>query len=438
MKKDAGIPRRRFLNQGAGVLGAALAAPSVVASAVLGKDGDAAPSERITMGFIGLGGQGSGHLGGGAWTYLAGGYVATEGVQVLAVCDVWRDRRENARNRVNQYYEGKSGKGKYRACEAYNDLRDLLARDDIDAVLIATPIHWHAPMIVLAAKAGKDVYCEKPTALTIRESQAAVEAVKRYGRVFQAGTQQRSEYGGKFRRACELVRSGRIGQLKCAYAYRPGGGFCPEAGVGSKPVPVPEALDWDLWLGPVPWRPYANNAHAHLFGDGGINWGQHHYDIVQWGLGTDDTGPIEIYWEDGKLAYKYANGVVVYGCGYPGEKVGGSGGVCFVGTEGRIAVDRENLVAVPSKILDEPLGPSDVRLYHSDSHSRNFLECIRTRKPTICDIGTAHRAASVLLLGGIAQRLGRPLKWDPVKEEFVGDDDANLLRSYALREPWRI
>jgi len=413
-----------------------MAAPWLVPSSVLGAEGRTPPGGRVGMGFIGLGGQGSGHLGGGAWTYLPGGYLATEGVQVLGVCDVWRDRRERARDMVNGYYAKKTGAGAYRACEAYVDFRELLARDDLDAVLIATPIHWHALMTILAAKAGKDVYCEKPTAVTLGKSRAVAETVRRYGRVFQAGTQQRSEYGEKFYRACELVRNGRIGEPKCAYAYCPGGYFQADAGMG-RPVEVPEGFDWDLWLGPAPWRPYANQAHAHLFGDGGINWGQHHYDIVQWGLGTDDTGPVEIGFEDGTLAYRYANGVVVYGGPCPGQPVGGSGGACFVGSEGRIAVDREHLVAEPAKILDEPRGPDDVPLYRSTSHSRNFLDCVRTRERTICDAETAHRAASVMLLGGIAMRLGRTLRWDPAREVFEGDDEADRLRNYALREPWR-
>jgi predicted dehydrogenase len=412
------------------------AAPYVVPATALGAGAASAPSERITMGFIGLGHQATGHLLGGAWTYLTGGYVARQDVQVLAVCDVRRDRRQQIRDRVNQFYEGKFEQGTYQSCVAYNDFRELLARDDIDAVLIGTPIHWHGPMTIMAAKAGKDVYCEKPCTLTIAEGRAMVDAVRRYGRVYQAGTQQRSEYGGKFRQACELVRSGRIGELKKVYAYRDGGGYAPEAGFGS-PVPEPEGFDWDLWLGPVPWRPYAGRAHAHLFGDGGINWGQHHFDIVQWGLGTDDTGPVEVYWEGGTHAYRYGNGVVVYGAGYPGESVGGSGGACFVGTEGRIAVDRGKLVADPANVLDKPLGPDEVHLYKADSHSGNFLQCIRTRQPTICDVETSHRAMSVLLLGGIAKRLGRPLKWDPVKEEFLDDDEANRMRSYAWREPWR-
>jgi predicted dehydrogenase len=434
MRTIQGITRRGFLK---GALAAA-AAPYVVASSSLGGEGRPPPSERIAMGFIGVGTQGGGHLVGGAWTYLTGGYLARDDVQVLAVCDIVRGKRDGLTQRVNAYYADKLGKGAYKACEAYNDFRDVLARRDVDAVLIATPVHWHSLMSIMAAKAGKDVYCEKPISLTIREGRAMADAVRRYGRVYQAGTQQRSCYGGKFRRACEYVRSGRIGRLKAVYAMLGGGGFTPGPGPGAKGVPVPDGIDWDLFLGPAPWTPYPGGLDAHMFGWGSINWGQHHYDIVQWGIGSDDTGPTEIGWEDGNLALKYANGVVVYGCPYPGESVGGTGGCTFVGTDGRIAVDRESLVAYPSKILEQPLGPKDVHLYKSNDHSTNFLDCVRTRKRTISDAETAHRAMSVILVGGIATQVNRPLKWDPREERFPGDPGADRLLSVAMRAPWHI
>src|SRR6266567_2090492 len=193
------ITRRQFLGRSATALGSVLAAPAFVPVSVLGRNGTFAPSERITMGFIGVGGQGSGHLLGGAWTYVAGGYAGRKEVQVLAVCDVWRDRRERACQRVNAHYAEVYGKENYKSCTPYTDFRQVLERPDIDAVLIATPAHWHATMAAMAAAAGKDIYCEKPTAVTISESQATLAAVRRYGRVYQAGTQQRSEYGAKFR-----------------------------------------------------------------------------------------------------------------------------------------------------------------------------------------------------------------------------------------------
>jgi len=434
MRTIHGITRRGFLKTAA----VAVLAPYVVPAAARGADGATAPSERVAMGFIGLGTQGGGHLVGGAWTYLTGGYLAREDVQILATCDVVRAKREGYRKRVNDYYAQKAGKPEAKVCEAYNDFRDVLARDDIDAVLIGTPVHWHSLMALMAAKAGKDVYCEKPISLTIAEGRAMADAVRRYGRVYQAGTQQRSCYGGKFRRACELVRSGRIGQLKAVYAMLGGGGFTPGDRPPAGGQPVPDGLDWDLWLGPAPYRPFTGNLDAHMFGWGSINWGQHHYDIVQWSIDGDRTGPAEIGWDDGKLAYKYASGVVVYGCPYPGENVGGTGGACFVGTEGRIAVDRESLVAYPPKILEQPLSPRDTHLYHSNDHSSNFLDCVRTRARTICDAETAHRAMSIILVGGIATMVNRPLKWDPVREEFPGEPEANRMLSVAMRPPWHI
>jgi hypothetical protein len=389
------------------------------------------------MGFIGVGGQGGGHLLGGAWTYVTGGYAGRKDVQVLAVCDTWRDRRERACKRVNDNYAAAYGKTNYRSCEPYADFREVLDRDDIDAVLIATPAHWHATMAAMAAEAGKDIYCEKPTAVTVRESQAMLAAVRRYSRVYQAGTQQRSEYGGKFRQACEFVRSGRIGKLQAIYAYRDGGGiFWPSRFGPAKPIP--DGLDWDLYLGPAPWLPYDGIASAHRFDIGELNWGQHHYDIVQWAADADSTGPVSAFIEDGRSCYKYANGVVVYGKGYAGEPVGGEGGACFVGSAGRIAVDRSALVSDPPDIVREPLRADETHLYRSDSHSGNFLECVRTRKKTICDADIAHRAASALLVSGLAKQLNRTVKYDPQAEECPGDEEANRLLSIAKRPPWCI
>ncbi len=437
MNSAAAITRRSFLRQTTTALAAACAGPAVIPASALGRGGAMAPSERIAMGFIGIGGQGGGHLLGGAWTYVAGGYAGRKDVQVLAVCDVWRERREKACKKVNDHYAEVYGQGGYPSCEAYTDFRQVLDRSDIDAVLIASPAHWHATMAAMAAEAGKDIYCEKPTAVTVRESQAMLAAVRRYGRVYQAGTQQRSEYDGKFRRACEFIHSGRIGKLQAIYAYRDGGGvFWPKRFGAAKPVP--EDLDWDLYLGPAPWIPYDGNTGAHRFDIGELNWGQHHYDIVQWAAGADDTGPVEIFMEGDRSGYKYASGVVVHGKPYPGEPVGNVGGACFVGSKGRIAVDREALVSDPPDIVREPLRPDEVHLYRSTSHAGNFLECVRTRKRPICDADIAHRAASALLLGGVAKQLNRTLKWDPNAERFIKDDEANRLLSIAKRAPWCI
>jgi len=428
------ISRRKFLCTAAC---AGVAAPFVVPASALGKNGAVTPSERIAMGFIGVGGQGRGHLLGGAWTYLTGGYTGREDVQILGVCDVRQGRREEAVARVNEHYAGTYEKGTYKSCEPYIDFRELLARDDLDAVLIATPIHWHALMSIMAAKAGKDVYCEKPTALTIHESRAVADTVKRYGCVYQAGTQQRSEYDSKFRIACEFVRSGRIGTLKEVYCYLGGAGinWVKKFGPGK---PVPEGFEWDLFLGPAPFSPYGTvGEDAHYYGTGSINWGQHHYDIAQWGIGADDTGPVEIDMQNGHVVYRYANGVLLHGCIPPGD-VWRQGGALFIGTEGRINVHRDLLDIEPREIAKQPLGPEEVHLNKSISHSGNFLECIRTRQLTMCHGESTHRAISVMLLGGIEEILKRPLKWDPEQERFIDDEEANKMPSVVMRPPWRV
>jgi predicted dehydrogenase len=430
------MTRRAFLRHGSRAACAAAAVPFIIPASALGRDGHVAPSERTTVGFIGVGGQGRGHLLGGAWTYIAGGYTAREDVQLLAICDVIRDRREEACRAVNAFYAARSGSGAYRCCEAVNDFRNLLARSDIDAVLVATPIHWHETMTILAARAGKDIYCEKPTAITIRASRAMADTVTRYGRVFQAGTQQRSEYGGNFRTACTVVRSGMIGDVREVYAWRPGGTFSWQAGRGT-PLPVPDGLDWDLFLGPAPWMPYDGVAHAHRFcGVGDINWGPHHYDFIQWALGMDHSGPIEVFFEGDVLQYRYANGVVVHACGCPEGGPGAVGGARFIGTRGWVAADRDGIAAEPPSLLRSVPDPRSAGVYYSTSHSGNFLECVRTRQPTICGPESSHRAASMVILGGLALELKRPLKWDPAKETFPGDDEANRLLSTAFRAPW--
>lgn len=431
--------RRGFLKT-VGAAATALSAPLLVPASVLGRDGAVSPNEKIAMAFIGLGGQGTGHLLGGAWTYVPGGYMARPDVQVLAVCDVRRERRLSAQQRCNQMYAQKLGQASYRGVLAYNDFREVLARADIDAVLIAVPYHWAALLATMAMRAGKDVYCEKPIAITAREGRTVIDTAKRFGRVYQAGMQQRSEYAGRFRIACELVRNGRIGQLKEVYAYRLPGALFPSAWTSDRSVPVPAGFDWDMWLGPLPWRPYGGEAGHTLTGlfVGDVNWSPHHYDIIQWTVNPEVTAPIEAQYDNGQVRYHYTNGVVVHSQEYPGERIGSDGGACFVGTEGRIVVDRENLVSYPARILNEPLRPEDSRVYHASSHSGNFLECIRTRRLTICHPETAVYTMNAILTGGLALALQRKVTWDPVKFEFIGDDEANRLRSYAARPPWRV
>lgn len=446
LEPSSPLSRRQFLRQ-AGLAAAVLSAPNFIPASALGRDGFIAPGERIAMGFIGLGGQGSGHLLGGAWTYVQGGYIARDDVQVRAVCDVRQERRDHAHRRCNEIYAGKFGQAGYNGVQSYNDFREVLARPDLDAVLIAVPYHWAAPLATMAMQAGKDVYCEKPVAITVRESRNLIETSKRFSRVYQAGTQQRSEYGGKFRQACDLVRNGRLGQLKEVYAYRQPGALFPSAWTSDRSVPVPAGFDWDLWLGPIPWRPYGGEAGHALSGMfvGDVNWSPHHYDIIQWTVNPDVTAPIEVTYEakgarpdDAVIHYRYSNGVVVHSTAYPGEPIGNNGGACFVGTAGRLAVDRDKIVSYPGSILQEPLRPSDARMDRINSHSGNFLDCVRTRRQTICHPETAAYTINAILIGGIALVLQRTLKWDPVKNEFPGDEQANRLLSYAPRAPWRI
>ena len=446
MKHLHQFSRRQFLSRTTMALGATLAAPAFMPASVLGRNGATAPSERINMGFIGLGGQGTGHLLGGAWTYVPGGYAARKDVQVLAVCDVRRERREHARERCNRIYADRLGQAGYNGVQAYNDFREVLARPDIEAVLIAVPYHWAAPLATMAAEAGKDVYCEKPIAITVRQGRNLIGTCKRYSSIYQAGTQQRSEYGGKFRQACEWIRNGRIGQLKDVYSYRQPGAFYPTRWTTDNAQPIPEGFDWDLWLGPLAWRPYGGESGHALSGCfvGDVNWSPHHYDIIQWTINPDPNALIEVSYEakgprleDAIIHYRYANGVRVHSTSYPGENVGNDGGAVFVGTEGRIAVDRDSIVSYPGTILNQPLRPQDARVYHVDSHSGNFLECVRSRRLTICNPETAVYTINAVLIGGISMILKRDLKWDPVKAEFVGDAEANRLLSYTPRPPWR-
>jgi predicted dehydrogenase len=439
--------RRSFLRRTAAAVGTAVVAPAFLPASALGRGGLRAPSERINMGFIGLGPQGAGHLLGGAWTYVPGGYIARPEVQVLAVCDVRKNRRGDARKRCNEMYAQKFGQAAYDGVKACNDFREILARPDIDAVLLAVPYQWAAPMATMAVRAGKDVYCEKPVAITVREGRNLVDACRCNARIYQAGTQQRSEYAGKFRLACELIRNGRIGQLNDVYAVRQPGAFYPTPWTSDESQPVPEGFDWDMWLGPLPWRPYSGEVRQAISSCfvGDVNWAPHHYDFIQWVVNPDPTTPIEVSFEavgdkiqDAIVHYHCANGVVVHSTSYPNETAGKSGGACFVGTEGRIVVDRNNIVSYPENILRQPLRATDQRVYRADSHSGNFLECVRTRRRTISDPETAVYSMNAVLIGGISLILKRALTWNPVEAEFVGDAEANRLLSYTPRPPWRI
>ena len=440
MKYQVDLNRRTFLGRGARMLASAVVLPTLIPVTALGGKNRTPPSERVNMGFIGLGGQGTGHLLGGAWTYVPGGYIARNDVQVVAVCDVRRERLTHAWKRCREIYAQRLDQPNYDSVQAYSDFRNVLARTDIDAVLLALPYHWAALMSIMALRSGKDVYCEKPIAMTVRDAQCMVETARSYCRIYQAGTQQRSEYNGKFRQACEWVRNGRIGRLKEVYAYRQPGAFVPTAWTSDQSVPIPDGFDWDLWLGPLPWRPYGGSA-GHTLGGlfvGDVNWSPHHYDIILWTVNPDPGAKIDVEYDRGNVHYHYSNGVVVHSIGYPGEPMGGEGGACFVGTEGRIAVDRNNIVSYPARILKEPLKSDDERVYHADSHSGNFLECIRTRRQTICNPEVAAYTMNAILIGGISLALQRNVHWNPATLEFPGDETANRLLSYTPRPPWHL
>jgi len=430
MASRARIMRRRFLAAAA----TAMAAPLVIPSSVLGGNG-APPSERIGLGFIGVGRMGDVHV------RL---FAERSDVQVLALCDVQETRRQAANEVVEQRYWRREGARRGTGGVAvYNDFRDLLARDDIDAVVISTPEHWHAIQAIEAVQAGKDVYGEKPLSLTVREARDMVDAVRCYGRVFQTGSMQRS--APEFRVACEMVRSGKIGLLKSidVNVGDTTSGDCYLPG-----EPVPKGIDWDMWLGPAPWRPF--NAilcppphspdwpqwrrYRDYSGGQMADLGAHHFDIAQWGMGTDDTGPLEIIPPDGKevtrLSFKYANGVTVY------RNAAIAACCIFHGAEGRIAVGRGFLRTSPTSLMPRNLVAANRWTY--PEHHTDWLRSIRTRKKPICDVEIGCRSVTVAHLGNIALWLNRPLRWDPIKEEFPGDPEANRWLDRPKRAPWAL
>jgi len=401
------LRRRTFLKT------AALAAPLVIPASALGAGSRAAPSERIAMGAIGVGPRGSA---------VFREMTSQPGVQALAACDVDHSRLEHFHSQ---------------GLPVYQDFREMLARDDLDAVVIASPTHWKPLHTIAAAKAGKDVFCEKPMSLTVRDGRAMVTAIRRYARVYQHGTQQRSS--PEFRFACEMVRSGRIGQLNSVTIYVGG----PASDCYLPEQPVPKGLDWDMWLGPAPWRPFHPAVYRgwesfrDYSGGGMTGWGSHHFDIAQWGLAADDTGPVEIIPPDGKdvrlLTFRYGNGIEVYHANQMGEWA-----AVFEGSEGRIAVNRGKLQTWPPSIMQKPTAPGEVHLYHSPGHTADFIQAIRTRQKPVCDVEIGHRTMTVCHLGNIAFSVKRPLKWDPVKEQFVGDPGADRLLDRRRRPPWTL
>ncbi|HOA73263.1 MAG TPA: Gfo/Idh/MocA family oxidoreductase [Phycisphaerae bacterium] len=424
------------------VLKAATAAfgfPWIVRASALGAGSAVAPSNRITVGCIGVGGQG---------LYDMGQLLALPDVQVVAVCDPKRDRRDKARQIVNEHYKGD-------ACAAYNDFRELVARPDIDAVQIASTDHWHVLHALAAVRAGKDIYVEKPLGMSIQEAKVLRAACHRYGRRFQFGTQQRSS--PQFRQACELAINGRLGKLRAIKVSAPVGVFERTGNVRYTPAPVPEGFDYEMWLGPAPAAPYTPKRcvspfwfHISDYSLGYIaGWGIHHIDIAQWGNGTELTGPTEIEASgvfpakdslcDNPLSWdatmKYANGVILHFTSDGGPI---RHGVRFEGDRGWVHVDRGSITAEPASLLREKIGPGEIQLPVSTNHQRNWIDCVKTRAQPICNIDVAVRTETVCQLTWLAVHLGRKLKWDPVKEEFVKDPEANARLVRAMRAPWHL
>jgi myo-inositol 2-dehydrogenase / D-chiro-inositol 1-dehydrogenase len=423
--------RREFLAR-AGTAVAAAAAPYAITSNALGNADQPAASDRIAVGFIGLGGHGIGHN--------LRSFLHQQDAEPVALCDVDPRQIDAGLAAVRQR------RGEAFACHTTKDWRDVIARDDVDAVMISTGDQWHGPMSVAAIRAGKDVMCEKPT-MSIAEGRTVADAVRRYGAVFQTATEDRSI--AIYHRMAELVRNGRIGKLQRIYCQLPAG---PGNAGDPRPKPVPEGLDWDMWLGPAPWYPYRDGLHLYHWRwnrdySGGqlTDWGAHQLDTVQWANDTERSGPVEVEGtgrrhENGlydtfyeyHLTYRYASGVVLHvDSGGTGLRFEGSDG--WVGNDGWTAPVK----ASSDAILQSVIGPDEVQLFTEPrGEHRNFLDCVKSRRDPYFPAEIGHRCSTVAHIGNIAMELGRKLRWDPETEQFADDDSANRMRCRAHREPW--
>ena len=427
VKDKNGMSRRQFLGTGL----AAAAAFTIIPRHVLGGNGFIPPSDQITLGFIGTGKQARGLLG-----------DFSKKAKIIAGCDVDSRKLEHFKKLATDRYAAQGLSGY--EIKTYKDFRDLLKNKDIEAVVIATPDHWHAIQTIESAKAGKDVYCEKPYSHSIEEGRLMVQAIDKYKRVNQTGNMQRS--WKNFRDACRLVRCGKIGDII-------------EAKVCCGPPPKkydlgaetkPDYLDWEMWVGPAVFNQFNAELSPPLekdifpnwrdykeYGNGmTADWGAHMFDIAQWALGMDHTGPTAIYPPDKEhknLTFVYENGVRMthedFGRGYA---------VRFIGTKGVIDISRGFFEALPGNLTKYEFTDSDIKLYESNDHYQDWLDCIRSRKQPISNAEIGHRTASVCFLANIGYELQRPLKWDPVKEEFINDAEANKLRSGFVRKPWTL
>jgi hypothetical protein len=428
------ISRRRFLSGAA----AAVAAPYIVPASVLGRNGATPPSERITAAGIGIHGRGFSDL---RWM------IAHEDVQVMAICDVWKQQREVVKDFVDSHYGNKD-------CMMYRDIREFLVdRPDIDAVLIATGDHWHAQAAVRAMRAGKDVYVEKPSSMTIAEGRAVVETAKRHGRVYQTGTQRLSEANHVF--CIEMARTGRLGKVDTCYAHIApwDSAKMPNDWKPEQPLPSVDEVDWDTWLGPCPWRPFnleyvkggwrgCYDFHTSCIGE----WGAHTFAQAQAGLDLGDTSPIKYEYVDNDsgdgMACYFENGQKMvlsrgdkYWHGSCGERFDGERG-WVAAADGYAAPDASSpeLLADYKKVIGEYVA----RTGRSLDHMRNFLDCVKTREEPVANPVVMHRSMSTVHSANICMWLGRDLEYNPVKEEFINDDEANRMRSRAQREPWVI
>ena len=454
------ISRRDYLKKSLIGTAGAFVVPTIVPSTVFGKN---APSNKINIGQIGFGRIARGHDLPETMKY--------DVARVIAVSDVDSKRAADGKQFVEQWYAEKKEKNNYVDVQTYGDYREMLANPDIDAVIISTPDHWHAQPAIEAAIAGKDIYLQKPTSLTIEEGRAMSNIMHRTGRVFQLGSQQRSiDPWPQFKKACELVRNGRIGELHTVKVGLPG----DPGGEEESEMPIPENLNYDMWLGSTPYVYYTEKRvhpqhdysrpgwlRCEQFGAGMITgWGVHHIDIAHWGMGTEHTGPVEVeaqatfpesgLWNvhgDFNVTAKYANGVtMIVSGGFPN-------GVRFEGSDGWIFVSRGNASVTESdptsasaenlpfnandrKILTSEIGPDEIHLYESPEQHGNWLDCIQSRKQTISPAEIAHRSCSACLVSHIAMKLPRKLYWDPVNERFKNDDEANAMLSRAQRYPW--
>jgi predicted dehydrogenase len=424
---NARTSRRQFLRFSLTAAGAAVAVPRIVSAETLGNAAKAGANSRIGMGFIGMGLISDGHL---------KSFPGFPEIQPVAVCDVKDGQLKKAAATLQKM--GHNG------ILATPRFEEVLAHPDVDAVCVTTPDHWHAAIALAAMKAGKDVYVEKPMTLTIEEGKALVAAEKKYGRILQVGSQQRSSV--HFRIAVNLVRNGLIGEVKEIYCQL---GEFPQPPDPQKIVPVPAGFDYDRWLGPTPFYEYSDHRVQGNYGGGWRcywdygsrkfgDWGAHHFDIVQWALDRDQTGPVEFIPKGYEGAthhhYRYADGITVWR-----EKKPDHGHMIrFIGTKGEVHVSRGKIATLPEELVRHRFTAGEIQVYESKDHRRNFIDSMLSRKPTICPSSVGHRSATICQLAGIAQRLGRPLKWDPAAEQVVGDDEARAMQDRVRRKGYEM